>query len=176
MPKLLVKPKQPFAPDIHMAQEGLEVANYVANEYGIPIEELYAARRTKPLPEARFMCWVILYQRGFTYTHIARMFDHTHGSIMNGISQFKQFLEVDSVVRKRWERVKWMVHASELSNAWDVTLSGAVVVRSNHDLHEAAVSERALAQVESGLVLLSVSRINKQQPHQKSEEEQCAKN
>jgi hypothetical protein len=175
VPKLM-KPKEPFVPDIQMSQEGFEVANFVANEYGIAVEELYAAKRLKPLPEARFMCWTILYQRGFTYSHIARLFDHTHGSIMNGVKQFRQFLEVDALVRKRWERVKWMVHATHLCNSWDVTLNGSVVVRSNHDLHEAAVSERALAQVESGLVLLSVSRINKQQPHQKSEEEQCAKN
>ena len=51
--------------------------------------------------------------------------------------------------------------AGDLTNSWEVTVKGTAIVRSNHSLSNGAVGERALAQVESGLVLLHPIRIFK---------------
>ena len=159
----LTKPKVDYIPDLEQSQEAFEIAHAVAEEYGIELRDLYEHRRMHPLPEARFMAWYILYGRGMTYSHLARLFNCTHGAVLNGVAQFKGYLDIDRKVQQRWQRVGHLANLGNTVNEYIAEVKGSCTVRSNKELSETAVRERALAQVESGLVMLNVSRINKQE-------------
>lgn len=159
----LTKPDVEYIPDLEQSQEAFEIAVAVSEEYGVKLRDIYEHRRMHPLPEARFMVWFILYSRGFTYSHLARLFNCTHGAVMNGVAQFKGYLEVDPKVMRRWEKLAHLSKVGDFVNEYVAELKGSCVVRSNQPLSESAITERAKAQAEAGLVLLNVSRINKQE-------------
>lgn len=157
------KPDAPWLPDLEQSQEAYEVACIVAEEYGISVRDLYEHRRIHPLPEARFGAWFILFSRGMTYSHLARLFNCTHGAVLNGVKKFSGFLEYDRKVQQRWQRIGHLANLSKTNNEYLAEVRGCCTVRSNRELSETAVRERALAQVESGLVLMDVQRISKRE-------------
>ena len=157
------KPDVDWLPNLDQSQEAFEIAHAVAEEYRLDVRVLYERSRMHPIPEARFMVWYILYSRGFTYSHLGRLFNRDHGSIMNGVANFKSYSSFDRNVMQRWERMAPLANTDKLCNEYVTQITGSCTVRSNHELSEAAIRERALAQCEAGLVMMDVSRITKQE-------------
>jgi hypothetical protein len=71
---------------------GMTLSEY-SQMVGIPEEVLIGKKKSGTLPVAREVHWLHLLNAGYNYNQIARLYDRSHASIIDGIKTAKNLIE-----------------------------------------------------------------------------------
>ena len=89
--------------DSDLTEQLPSVLAAVMNQWKVTREELLGPRRTKRIVEARFACWLLLYEiPGSSFPKIGRAFSgRNHSSIRYGIEQIKTWSQSNQEIREK---------------------------------------------------------------------------
>ena len=83
-----------------------EIVKHVAEQFRVRPKAILSRDRHAPIAEARQMAMVIMFLRGLTYCHTARLFDRTHGAVLHAKATLEQRLTFCKATKTRWQAVK----------------------------------------------------------------------
>lgn len=83
-----------------------EIISLVADEYAIPSEDIFGARRSQPMVEARQMA-IYLIERCFEFStlEIGKYFNRTHPTIIYSIRKIRDLLLIDTTTQRHHDNL-----------------------------------------------------------------------
>lgn len=77
----------------------------IARLYKVSVEDLKGRSRKRPLPEARFLHWLILSNAGMHPTKIGEMYKRKRCTVLYGVKTITGIMKFDKELRKKCERL-----------------------------------------------------------------------
>ncbi len=125
----------------------------VSDVLGVSREKILNYGRQQHVVDARWFVWYALYLRGYTVTQIGDAFGRHHTGVSHALREIRARYQVNDRRTKKITAQLWHILDHDLQKyQYQVELKGNVIVTSSTELSGHSIRERALAEVDRGVV------------------------
>lgn len=89
------------------------IVKLVSNKMMVSVDAINSKSQAREECYARYICYYLMRDRGYTITSLAKYFKRSHGPISNQIRDFRPLLKQDRELRDTYEQLKKEVEAYE---------------------------------------------------------------
>ena len=143
-----------------MTAEAKRVVTRVSEALEVTPRDIFSHRRPQDIVDARWLCWYALWLRGYTMSEIGKWWSRDHTGVSYAIGKVRFYIKSgDNTFKHKVDAVGSLLDVSAFRYRYEVDMSGKAIVLCAHQLTEASLKERAIVEIERGLVTMNVENV-----------------